>query len=296
MRLERILVPLDGSRLAEAALPAACSLARTLGARVDLLHVLERDPPAAIHGEPHLAGAEQARGYLDDVAGRLRGQGLEVDVRAAGQGTGDVAHALCSEATASRADLIVMCAHGATNLRGRLIGRTAARVVRHGSIPVLLRTVGSPEPPAFRLRELLVPLELWEDIGPALDAARTVAAPYGAGVTLLSVPEPPAPGAARLLPGTAALTRELERAEIVRRLDEVATDLRSALPKVHAVVADQRPAEAIVSLSASLPADLVIVVTDPDEPRPGWFEPSTAQALLARADLTLLLLKRTPRR
>ena len=294
MKLERILVALDGSRLAEAALPAACSLAGTFDADVILLHVLERHPPAAVHGEPHLSGAEDARAYLDALAGRLRRQAIEVHIRVHDPRVGDVARAVCAEATACRADLIVICAHGRTNLRDRLIGRTAARAVRHGSIPILLRTVGRPEAPEFRLRNLLVPLELWEDIDPALDATRSLATTYGAAVTLLSVPEPPAPGAARLLPGTAALAHELERAAIERRLGDVAAELRSDLPDVHVVVADERPAAAIASLSASLPADLVIVVIDPEQPRPSWFEPSTAQELLRRPDLTLLLVKRAP--
>ena len=54
-----------GSRLAEAVLPAACSLARTLSARLLLVHVLEREPPAMVHGEPHHADAPQAAAYLE---------------------------------------------------------------------------------------------------------------------------------------------------------------------------------------------------------------------------------------
>ena len=55
-----ILVALDGSRLAEAVLPAACSLAKTLGARLALVHVLEKEPPATVHGEPHQRDVQEA--------------------------------------------------------------------------------------------------------------------------------------------------------------------------------------------------------------------------------------------
>lgn len=292
MNVRRILVPLDGSRLAEAALPAACSLAQMLDAGVLLLHVLERDAPAEVHGEPHLRAAADAHAYLDALAARLREQQLHVELHVHEPGVDEVAASLCRHAGEHDADLLVMCAHGRTNLRTRLIGRTAARVVRHGSVPMLLRTVRTPEAPAFQLRKLLVPLELRADVAPALDAARSLAAPYGASVTLLSVPESTAPAAARLLPGTAALSDEIERAEIDRRLGELAEQLRADVPDVDTVVADQRPTPAIVSLSAALPADLVIVLTDPDMPRPRWFEPSTADELLARPELTLLVLKR----
>jgi nucleotide-binding universal stress UspA family protein len=292
MKVERILVPVDGSRLAEAALPAACSLAETLGARLLLLHVLERDPPAEVHGEPHLRDAPAAHEYLYALATRLHGEAFDVELHVHEPGVDEVATSVCRHATEHAADLVVMCAHGRTNLRERLIGRTAARVVRSGSVPVLLRTVRSDEPPEFRLRKLLVPLELRGDIAPSIDAACTLAAPYGASVTLLSVPESTAPPAARLLPGTAALAQELERADLERRLGELADELRARVPEVDAVVADQRPTAAIVSLSASLPADLVIAVIDPDLPRARWFEPSTADELLARPELTLLVLKR----
>src|SRR6185437_4258707 len=79
MTIRRILVPLDGSRLAEAVLPAAASLAKALRACVLLLHVLERDPPRSVHGEPHLTSASEANEYLDGVASRLRRQGIEVE-------------------------------------------------------------------------------------------------------------------------------------------------------------------------------------------------------------------------
>jgi nucleotide-binding universal stress UspA family protein len=50
MRIARIAVALDGSRLAETVLPAARSLAATLGAELALVHVIEREPPREVHG------------------------------------------------------------------------------------------------------------------------------------------------------------------------------------------------------------------------------------------------------
>ena len=47
--LNQVLVPLDGSRLAEAALSPAAYLAQKLGAEVMLVHIIERDAPQAIH-------------------------------------------------------------------------------------------------------------------------------------------------------------------------------------------------------------------------------------------------------
>ena len=58
---KHLLVPLDGSPLAEAALPAAAYLAQKLGASVTLLHVIEQDAPQEIHGERHLTDPDEAQ-------------------------------------------------------------------------------------------------------------------------------------------------------------------------------------------------------------------------------------------
>src|SRR3972149_3250339 len=55
-----MLVPLDGSRLAEAVLPVTAAFARALGAKVTLLHVVEPAAPTTVHGDVHLTQAEEA--------------------------------------------------------------------------------------------------------------------------------------------------------------------------------------------------------------------------------------------
>jgi nucleotide-binding universal stress UspA family protein len=65
-----LLVPLDGSSLAEQALPAAAYLAQLLPARITLLHLIERNPPSEIHHERHLTDAAEASAYLQDIQQR----------------------------------------------------------------------------------------------------------------------------------------------------------------------------------------------------------------------------------
>jgi nucleotide-binding universal stress UspA family protein len=291
VNVRRILVPLDGSRLAEAVLPAACSLAGRLGASLVLLHVLEREPPRKVHGEPHLARAADAFAYLDAQAGRIGGAGVAVDTDVHERPVANVAAAIDQHAHEHAADLIAMCAHGRTNPLDRLLGSIAERILRGGSIPILLRTVRRPSAADFQLRKLLVPIDFGHDVSAALSAARTFASAYRASVTLLSVPEPGSPAAALLLPATSALAREFELEEVRRRLDELATGLRAELPDVQVMVENEQPATAILAASASLPADLIILVTDAHGGLSGWYEPSTGQQLLARPDLTLLLIK-----
>jgi nucleotide-binding universal stress UspA family protein len=288
----RILVALDGSRLAEAVLPAASALARSLGARLVLLHVVERRPPAMVHGEPHQDSAEGALAYLQEVAERLRanhGAGVEVHVHE--RPVADVAAAIDRHAHELGADLIAMCAHGRTNPLDRLLGSIAERILRGGSIPILLRTLRRPGFAEFRLRNLLVPIDFGHDVDAALSAACAFARAYDAPVTLLSVPEPGPREVARLLPGATTLARQYELEDVRRRLDEVAAAVRSELPDVHVVAVDRPPAAAILDAVESLPADLVVLVTDVHAGLSAWFDPSTVQRLVARPDLTFLLIK-----
>ena len=56
MTLKNILVPLDGSQLAETVLPLAAMIANLSHARLILFHVIEQNPPDSVHGEHHLSG------------------------------------------------------------------------------------------------------------------------------------------------------------------------------------------------------------------------------------------------
>jgi nucleotide-binding universal stress UspA family protein len=291
MRFARILVPLDGSPLAEAVMPAACSLAKRLGGTLLLLHVLEQEPPAAVHGEPHLCDAREAFEYLERQATDLRREGIAVESHVHERPVDDVARAVDMHAHEFGADLIAMCAHGRSNLRARLIGSIAERILRAGSVPVLLRTVRRAEVPAFDLRRVLVPIDFGHDVDAALAAARVLAVPYGAAVTLLAAPERPPPTTSRLLPGTSALMRAYDLDALGARLAEVADRLRADVREVDTLVAAEAPTPAILAAGDALPADLIVLVTDAHGGLSSWSEPSTVQQLLRRADMTLLLIR-----
>ena len=290
MTFSRILVPLDGSRLAEAVLPAACSIARKLGARLLLVHVLERDPPRTVHGEPHLRSAGDASAYLEEHATPMRERGLTVEVHVHERPVTDIAAALDGYTHELAADLIAMCAHGRSNLRTQLIGSIAERILRGGSVPILLRTVRRPGGAGFELRKLLVPIDFGHDVDTALAAARTLATPYGAELVLLAAPEPPPPPTSRLLPETTALTRQYELDNLHHRLAELARQLPADLD-LQTIVADASPTDAILDATESLPADLILLVTHAHAGLSSWYDPSIVQRLLRRPDLTLLLIR-----
>ncbi len=152
-QIVRLLVPLDGRPLAEAALPWAGDLARSLHAEVVLARIL---PPASSPAEEASASTEtgqeislsdervkSAQEYLDVVAQRLRAAGVRVStvVRRDQPAVG-----LVAAADAQSAALIVMATHGRTGLPRTLLGSVALEVVRQAQRPVVLVRPGLGEP------------------------------------------------------------------------------------------------------------------------------------------------------
>lgn len=136
-RVRRVLVPLDGSSLAETALQMAAELAGALGAPLLLVRIVEPayytyyQESAATH-ERFLA---EPRGYLEEIADRLRRDGLAVDESVAAKlppwTVADVAHE-------HAADLVVMATHGRSGLSRLALGSTAAATIRQTTVPVVL--------------------------------------------------------------------------------------------------------------------------------------------------------------
>lgn len=138
----RIVVPLDGSALAERALNQAGPLALAAQASLLLVTVVSPgdDPIASVEGLPQSAearrqGVEQLEHYLQTVAERLRSMGVTVETRIAyGQPAEGILH--CS--AEADGDLIVIASHGRSGLQRFWLGSVALKVVQSAQRPVLL--------------------------------------------------------------------------------------------------------------------------------------------------------------
>lgn len=144
MNVRTILVPLDGSILAETALPEAIDVARQRGARLLLVRAAEAHVPVAVDPtEAQVRVVQDAEAYLARVKARLAASGV-TDVETS-VWYGSPAYAIVEAARLRRADLVVMTTHGRSGLGRLILGSVAESVLRGTTTPILL--LRAPEAP-----------------------------------------------------------------------------------------------------------------------------------------------------
>ena len=244
---QQIMVPLDGSELAERALPCAERLGVATGATLHLVHVVELAPPLTWPFAPaYLPGSvyddvvaqetQQATAYLDKMRERVAAGGVPVRTE---QMVGYAAATLLDYERDAGIDLVVMCSHGRTGLARFALGSVAERLLHHGTAPVLLvRPFGDP----VTLEHAVVPLDGSERAEEALRVVDHLAGCVVHEVTLLRVV-----GAAE------------EGPEAERYLDEVAQRLAQEHLACSRRVTQGDPAEAIIDVAGT--DKLVVMVT-----------------------------------
>ena len=141
---QRVLVPLDGSRVAEAILPFIEQIAGPLDMEVLLVRVVPLTSMDVVGmakeaqaGAPILRELD-AQGYLEPLVASLKAKGVRAGARVR---IGDPATEIVAAAKEINADLIAMTTHGRSGLGRLLFGSVAEAVLRGSPIPVfLLRT------------------------------------------------------------------------------------------------------------------------------------------------------------
>lgn len=145
--LRRVLVPLDGSPLAEAIIEHVVRIGRIMDFEYTLLRVV--DPAAlglSLRDEEAADSAmlqplkDRAHMYLDRQAEELRAQGLRVESMVT---VGDPAASILAYARAHGSDVIAMATHGRGGVSLVLLGSVADKVLRGASLPMLLYSPGA---------------------------------------------------------------------------------------------------------------------------------------------------------
>ncbi len=189
--LKRIMVPLDGSKFGEHAIPAALGLAGR-DTLVDLAMVIEAPPfQEGIDISGWVTDMEERQSeYVEGVAESISGNGQEVTTTVL---RGSRVDELSRHAEASGADLIVMTSHGRGGLERVWLGSVADGLIRHAPAPVLVIRPGEEESEPVRpveFEHIAVALDGSEASEQILGPARVVGDRHDARYTLLQVVRP----------------------------------------------------------------------------------------------------------
>ena len=294
---KHILVPLDGSKLAEAAIPVAASLAQRLNAPVTLLHIIEQDAPHAIHDDHHITQADEATAYLEQIAKRDFPAQVKVSAHVHTAAVKDVARSLVEHAmTEFQPDLIVMCTHGKGGIRELLYGSIAQQVVAQGITPLWLIKPEAGTPKPFKLDTILVPLDSGPVHDDSLPATQELARAYQSTIHLLTVVPTfstvagETAAASSLLPATSSALLDIKVENAAEDLQQHLEELKAAGLQVTAEVARGDPATEIVKISEKLNTDLIVLTTHRKAGTAAFWARSVAPNIVRRARIPILLI------
>lgn len=294
---KHILVPLDGSKLAEAALPVAASLGETLPATVTLLHVIEKNAPDQVHQERHLTAAKEANAYLAEVAQRAFPRKVKVDWHVHTRAVPNVVDSIVRHAQRDfQPDLIILCSHGRSGMRDMVSSSIAQRVVAESTIPVLLVKPKEAEPARPAMRKILVPLDNESAHDQSLPIAEDLARAYKAEIAMICVI--PTLGtlsgekavAGTMLPSTAAAYLEMAEENARQHFQEHLAGFQKTKIPASASIERGDPATVIARTAQSMEADLILFATHGNAGFEAFWRGSVAANVARRTDIPLLLI------
>lgn len=297
-----VLAPLDGSRLAEGAIPVVMDLARRLPARVTLLHSIERDAPGSVHGDRHLRDVDEAERYLAALASRLAAEGIAVDWHVHVVPVGDISRNIAAHANEHRAVLIVLTTHEAADPRSWLMGAVAQDVIHVATAPVLvLRTGRKGDARPFAPASILVAMDSEQQGVAALPAAimmaRALQIPLGLLAVVPTVETVTGNQAvtARLLPSGARVAFDVAAEEMVELLQRVRRQVREIAPQLDVVaeVARGDPAQVMAERTREQHAILALATHGRAGLDAIW-QGSTGGITIARSEGPFLLVHPEP--
>jgi nucleotide-binding universal stress UspA family protein len=284
----KILVPLDGSKLAEQILPLAQSLARATQASIELLRI--NDPEKITAYAPPLQGGE----YLDEVAQKYFSPATRVDKTVE---LGSAAEVIVDRASSDPACLIAMATHGMSGIRRWLIGSVASKVVQSAANPLLLiRPVERVEPATLtEIKTIFVPLDGSGLAEKAMRHAADLAKHLKCELHLMRIYTLPANafvlGDGVIAQGPAQF-REAMAQEAATYLDGKVQELRATgLDRVIATAIEGDPASEIIDIDAKTPNSLIVMSTHGRSGVGRWVLGSVAEKVVQHSGTPVLLIR-----
>lgn len=253
MGYQKILVPLDGSPLAERALPYARAIAQATKGKIILFAV--GTPPPEMTEKP-------TRAYLGNKAKELEASKIKTSTEVV---YGNAAEEIIKFAEKSNVDLIVITTHGYSGIKRWILGSVTHKVLVGTTAPTLLIHSKSPEVAQVGIKKVLLPLDGSELSEQSIPYVEALAPGTGAEIILLRVVEP-------LLPPTIEFAAAVDSSQAYRLMAEEQQlaekylgDLKDKLTKkglnIKPVVVVGKAADSVVEIADKEKVDLIAMTT-----------------------------------
>jgi len=292
---ERIMLPLDGSEVAEVALPYGEELARRAGSEVILLHV---------RGSEHQQYERMHKMYLDRLAETVkhnirRGQpkGVQVTVTTKVE-AGEPHDNICNLVDKDNIDLIIMASVSAAGLKmAKILGSVTDHVCRTVPIPVMLirpQDVQRIEGKKRLINRILLPLDGSDLSRLALPVGEEMAAMLKVPITLFQMARIIIPYADEaVIAPFIDYSKWIEDEEKMVRVEIIALEnnLREkGLTITHVITTGFNAADEIIQAGKKVGADLIVMSTHGRSGLGRWALGSVAERVLRYSEIPLLLV------
>ena len=294
----RILLATDGSQGSAVAADYAFALARSWGASLTLMNVLEcppgLDPQNPVNQLYLTELMKRATSELAALKARAVDRGISAHTRIA---TGIPSEEVLSVATGEDPDLIVVGTRGKTGLAHVLLGSTAERIIRGAPCPVLAaraqpdgeeQAVGKRRDPSH-LERILAPVDFSDCSLDSLEYAALVAQRSKAALTLLHVLEPISYGLDFTFPHRAK--RESIKAGHTKRLSDLVSALASVGVPSEFLLLGGLPTDSILDAARTQLADLIVMGTHGRRGLSHALFGSIAESVLRKSSCPVLMVR-----
>lgn len=285
MAYRKVLVPLDGSGLAERAIPYAKNFAKTKGSEIILLTVSttstgQLDRPM--------------KAYLELNTKELQSQGIKTSTAIA---HGNVADEIIKFADINKIDLIIISTHGHSGIKRWVLGSVALKVLYGTCIPVFLIKSRAHKIASVEFKKILLPLDGSPFSEASIPYVKDLAKGTGGEIILLRVNEPPALPADRspAIKPSWEEYRDILIAEIQRQTDEYLEGIRANLEKSGIKVKSQatlgKATEGILQVAQKEDINLIAMTTQGRTGVSRWVYGSVASRIVEESLQPVLLIR-----
>jgi nucleotide-binding universal stress UspA family protein len=289
---EKILLPLDGSILAEAAIPYVRDLAGQLSAEIYLLHVCPVEHEAYLH---------MHQMYLNNIADNLRkemqfSQGPKIKAEVI---LGDPVKVIFDYIKQKNIDLVALTSHGTSGFRSIAIGNVADKVVRGSGVATLLIRVKdgvANEPGKKMIEKILATFDSSDSSKISIPYVIELASKIKASVTLFSLTQTVYSQIVDGMGAGAGVNWDAIDASTLKFIDRYLQNIEDEMKKSgisvsHSTYIGMDPASEILEMEKKSQADLVVMATRGRSQVARWAFGSVAEKVLREGSLPLLLIK-----